>query len=96
MRVEEFVKADETMPEAVYRFVEEEVLTEESTDLILDLIMGVLGKSKLRFIPFLSGALRKWVDGMLPEKLLEVLRNLMDRKGLLSARRVDPNSPFRR
>ncbi len=95
MKVEDFVQAEETMPEAVYRFLEEKVLTEESTDFVIELVRKAIGKSKLRFVPFLSGIVLKYVDNLLPGKLLEIIRNLMDKQGLLSARRVHPSNPFR-
>ena len=86
MRVEEFVTAEETMPEAAYRYLEEEVLTEASTDLIIDALDRLIGKSRLRFIPFLSGALLKWADSLLPEKLLEMIREHMVEEGMLDPR----------
>jgi len=86
-------KLNEPMGDAVYRFLRDEVITEETTDLAIEWIKAKIPPIKLfGFIPLPISLGAKMMDKMLPDKLLEMILHLMESKGLTSARRID--SPF--
>jgi len=97
MLVRDFARQDEPMAEAVLRFLEEQVLTEKRTDFAI-----AWAKQKLRglrifgIFPAPLGLVGRWLDHMLPERALDMIRDMMVDKGLVDPRRVHPDNPFRR
>lgn len=88
-------KLNEPMGDAVYRFLRDEVLTEENTDLALEWLEGKIPKVKIfGFIPLPTHMVIGVIDKLIPEKLLEMILHLMEAKGLTSERRMESNSPF--
>ena len=92
--VEEFVRPKETMAEAVYRFLEEEVLTETNTDFAITWASERMkGIKLLGILPLPTAIVAKVLDHLLPERALAMLRELMVRKGMLLPEGV--RNPFR-
>jgi len=71
----------------VYGWIEEELLTEENTDTIIEVVAG--------YVPFgLGFVARKILDRMLPEDALIAVREIMQRLGWLDDRDRFVGSPF--
>jgi len=73
MRVDEFAVPDEPIGDAVYRWLEVGVLTEENTDKLIDLAMPLLPK-RVWLIPLPGFLVRKLLDLILPGTALAIMR----------------------
>lgn len=79
LKVSEFAKDDEPMAIAAYRFLRDKILTETTTDFAMDFL---LSKIKVKYVPFGNWMVRKVIDPMLPEKLLELIYQLILKTGM--------------
>ena len=94
MRATDYIREGETIAETVYRFLEDQILTEENTDFLIEFLAEKLKGKKLWIFPFPVLLVKKTLDSLLPEKLLEAIRNTMVAKGMISERRTHPSNPF--
>lgn len=97
MLVSDLAHDSEEVGEFIYRFFENFVFTEEDTDRAIEFWLEYLPSSiKLWIfpIPLPKFMMRKFLDSMLPDKALELLRNYMAERGWLNLRRAHPNNPF--
>lgn len=96
MRARDYIQGDESMAEAAYRFLAEHVLTEPRTDFAIEWAKAKAKGLKVWIFPVPVGLIGRVLDRMLPEKALELIRDFMVDKGLLSERRSHPSNPFTR
>lgn len=112
MRASDFIKPGETIDDVIirylrdhdatpaYLYLEGKVLTEENTDLALDWAERKLSGFRVKVwklsLPVPVGVARRVLDSMLPEKLLEMIAEVMIRRGMLSDRRIRSDNPFTR
>lgn len=93
LKVSDFAGADEPMAIAAYRFLAERIFTEESTDFAMEFL---LSKVKIKYVPFGNWLVKKILDPLLPEKILELIKSLILRTGLATHADFNRiNSPLR-
>lgn len=87
-KVAEIGSPEEPAGLAFYRWLEEEVLTEENSDAVIDIALG--------FLPLPDVLVRYVLDLIFPEALLRVIRELLQHIDQLpSDRYFHPTNPFR-
>lgn len=93
-RLSDFAGADEPVAVAIIRFLRKN-LTEEMTDGVAKAVAGVI-PAKIWKIPLPRFVVEKFVDSLLPEKLIDLLEFIFQKAGWYpSDRYMHPNNIFR-
>ena len=95
MRAGDYIKPDEPMPVAAFRFARDYLLTEENSDIVIAKVGTFLDSSWLKWVPFGRSTILSLLDKMFPEKAIEILSHLMISSGLTTERELAMvDSPF--
>jgi len=80
LKVSDFASPDEPMAIASYRLCRDKLITEATTDFLIDLFKNRL---KLKWLPFVGDKLiAGMLDKFLPEGLLDILKQIILKTGL--------------